>query len=107
MGSDREIIYPAPARRNPRRDASLPTGVAFFQQNRRHVLIRHDLSDHDLEQIAELDRREVDPPIEVATATWSQAGQLDLWVKSGRIGGVVFAVRSAASGGSGLLIFVR
>jgi hypothetical protein len=40
-----------------------------------------DLSDHDLEQVAELDRREVEPPIEVATATWSKAGQLDWWVK--------------------------
>jgi hypothetical protein len=26
-------------------------------------------------------RREVDPPIEVKTATWSKAGQLDWWVK--------------------------
>jgi hypothetical protein len=37
---EREIIYPGDARRadlarrNPRWDASLPTGVAFFQQNR-------------------------------------------------------------------------
>ena len=40
-----------------------------------------DLSDDDLEQITELDRREVDPPIQVETATWSKAGQLDWWVK--------------------------
>jgi hypothetical protein len=30
-----------------------------------------DLSDDDLEQIAEADRREVDPPIQVEMATWS------------------------------------
>jgi hypothetical protein len=40
-----------------------------------------DLSDDDLERIAELDRRVVDPPIPVETATWSKAGQLDWWVK--------------------------
>jgi hypothetical protein len=40
-----------------------------------------DLSDTDLEQIAEADRRVVDPPIQVDTATWSKAGQLDWWVK--------------------------
>jgi hypothetical protein len=28
-----------------------------------------------------LDRREVDPPIEVESATWSAGGQLDWWVK--------------------------
>jgi hypothetical protein len=38
-----------------------------------------DLS--DLEQIPEAERREVDPPIAVETATWSKAGQLDWWVK--------------------------
>jgi hypothetical protein len=40
-----------------------------------------DLSDTDLEQIAEADRRVVDPPIQVETATWSNPGQLDWWVK--------------------------
>jgi hypothetical protein len=40
-----------------------------------------DLSDDDLNQFAEADRREVDPPIPVETATWSRAGQLDWWVK--------------------------
>jgi hypothetical protein len=40
-----------------------------------------DLSDDDLKQIAEADRREVDPPIQVETATWLRAGQLDWWVK--------------------------
>jgi hypothetical protein len=40
-----------------------------------------ELSDDDLEQIAGADRREVDPPIQVETATWSPGGQLDWWVK--------------------------
>jgi hypothetical protein len=38
----------------------------------------------DLEQRAEADRREVDPPIEVEPATWSPGGQLDWWVKERR-----------------------
>ena len=40
-----------------------------------------DLSADDVQQRAEGDRREVDPPIQVETATWSKAGQLDWWVK--------------------------
>jgi hypothetical protein len=40
-----------------------------------------DLSDADGQQRAEADRREVDPPIQVETARWSTAGQLDWWVK--------------------------
>jgi hypothetical protein len=40
-----------------------------------------DLSDDELLHRAEADRREVDPPIQVDTATWSEAGQLDWWVK--------------------------
>ena len=40
-----------------------------------------DFSDDDLEQFAEADRREVDPPIQVETASWSPGGQLDWWVK--------------------------
>jgi hypothetical protein len=43
-----------------------------------------DLSANDLEQRAEADRREVDPPIHVETATWSKAGQLDWRVKERR-----------------------
>jgi hypothetical protein len=50
-------------------------------ENRRRVLIGMELSDSELQQIAEADRREVDPPIQVETATWSNAGQLDWWVK--------------------------
>jgi hypothetical protein len=37
--------------------------------------------DLDPGQYAEADRREVDPPLEVETATWSPGGTLDLWVK--------------------------
>ena len=44
-------------------------------------LMALDFSDADLQQRAEADRREVDPPIQVETATWSKAGQLDWWVK--------------------------
>jgi hypothetical protein len=40
-----------------------------------------DLSDDDVQQFAEADRREVDPTVQVETATWSNAGQLDWWVK--------------------------
>jgi hypothetical protein len=40
-----------------------------------------NLSDDDVKQFAEADRREVDPPMQVETATWSHAGQLDWWVK--------------------------
>jgi hypothetical protein len=40
-----------------------------------------NLSDDEVQQRAEADRREVDPPINVEMATWSKAGQLDWWVK--------------------------
>jgi hypothetical protein len=40
-----------------------------------------DLSDGEMQQLAEADRRAVDPPIQVQTATWSKAGRLDWWVK--------------------------
>ena len=40
-----------------------------------------DLSDDDLQQRAAADRRAVEPPIEIERATWSDAGQLDWWVK--------------------------
>ena len=40
-----------------------------------------DLGDDEVQQHAEADRREVDPPIQVETAMWSEAGQLDWWVK--------------------------
>jgi hypothetical protein len=59
-----------------------------------------DLSDDAVQQRAEADRREVDPPIEVETATWSKAGQLDWWVKErqewwGRVAG-----QTVVNGGS-------
>jgi hypothetical protein len=38
----------------------------------------------DPAQYAEADRREVDPAIEVETATWSAGGTLDWWVKKRR-----------------------
>jgi hypothetical protein len=40
-----------------------------------------DLSDINLEQFAEADRREVDPRIQVEMATWSPGGTLDWWVR--------------------------
>ena len=35
-------------------------------------------------QYAEADRREVDPPVAVESATWSAGGTLDWWVKDRR-----------------------
>jgi hypothetical protein len=35
-----------------------------------------DLTDDDLQQFAEADRRAIDPPIEVQAATWSNAGSI-------------------------------
>ena len=43
-----------------------------------------DLSDDEVQQRAGADRRVVDPPIQVDTATWSTAGRLDWWVKERR-----------------------
>ena len=43
-----------------------------------------DLSETDLQQFAEADRRVVDPPIQVQTASWLPGGQLDWWVKERR-----------------------
>jgi hypothetical protein len=34
-----------------------------------------------VDDYAEADRREVNPPIEVEAATWSAGGTLDWWVK--------------------------
>lgn len=65
-----------------------------------------ELRDHDLQRFSEADRREVDPPVQVQMATWSKAGQLDWWVKSGSSGWVAYGVLTASSGGSKLLIFV-
>ena len=83
------------------------SGVALLPKNHRYVLIRYGSQRCRGEQRAEADRREVDPPIEVETATWSKAGQLDWWVKERENGGVAYAVLTAVNGGSELLIFVR
>jgi hypothetical protein len=50
-----------------------------FSLNRKRVQIRHARSGPS--QCGEADRREVDPPIEVETATWAPVGTLDWWVK--------------------------
>jgi hypothetical protein len=39
------------------------------------------MQDFDPEQKDPNDRREVHPPIQVESATWSPGGQLDWWVK--------------------------
>jgi hypothetical protein len=39
------------------------------------------MQDFDPSQYGEADRREVDPPVEVESATWSAGGTLDWWVK--------------------------
>ena len=65
------------------------------------------LSDADLEQIAGADRREVEPPIQVDTATWSKDGQLDWWGQSAESGSVGYGAKTVVNGGSELLIFDR
>jgi hypothetical protein len=40
-----------------------------------------DLTDDDVQHLAEADRREVNPPVQVETATWSSGGGPDWWVK--------------------------
>ena len=54
-----------------------------------------------VDDYAEVDRRAVDPPIEVESATWSPGGTLDWWVKErrewwGRVG-VLRGVRDGSS----------
>jgi hypothetical protein len=63
-------------------------------------------SDDDVQQRAESDRREVDPPIQVETATWSKAGQLDWWVKGRQEWWGGCAGKTVVNGGFQLLIFV-
>jgi hypothetical protein len=53
------------------------------------------------------DRREVSPQIEVESATWSAAGDLDYLVKSARSGAAGYGVQTDITCGSELLIFVR
>jgi hypothetical protein len=82
----------------------LRSGVALFHLNNKRVRISHGPRSS---QYGEADRREVDPPIEVESATWSAGGALDWWVKSGANGWVECAVQMGARGGSERLIFVR
>jgi hypothetical protein len=42
------------------------------------------MQDFDPSQYGEADRREVDPPIQVQSATWFAGGTLDRWVKERR-----------------------
>jgi hypothetical protein len=42
------------------------------------------MRDLDSDQYGEADRREVNPPIEVESATWTAGGTLDWWVKGRR-----------------------
>jgi hypothetical protein len=44
-------------------------------------VLQYDMRNLDPSQYAEADRREVNPPIQVESATWSAGGQLDWWVK--------------------------
>jgi hypothetical protein len=62
-----------------------------------------NLSEEDFEHRPEADRREVDLPVQVETATWSRAGQLDWWVKDRQNGGIAYADRMAVNAGSELL----
>jgi hypothetical protein len=60
-----------------------------------------------VDDYAEADRREVDPPIEVESATWSAGSTLDYWVKErqgwwGRV-----RVQTVVRCGSGPRIFAR
>jgi hypothetical protein len=66
--------------------------------------------DLDPSHYSDEDRLVVDPPVQVEIATWTHAGQLDYWVKTGSgnggSGSDGFRVRTASSGGSGLVIYV-
>jgi hypothetical protein len=42
------------------------------------------MQEFDPSHYAGADRREANPPIEVESATWSAAGQLDWWVRERR-----------------------
>ena len=47
-------------------------------------MLQLNMRDLDPSQYGEADRREVNPPIEVESATWSAGGTLDWWVKERR-----------------------
>ena len=61
---------------------------------------------HQYGQREQKDRREVTPPIEVSSATWSAAGHLDYWVKERQEWGLV-AVQTDIRCGSRLQTLVR
>jgi hypothetical protein len=65
-----------------------------------------NLRDGDVKQFAEADRREVNPPMPVETATWSAGGTLDWWVKERREWFGRGRGKTNVSVGSELLIFV-
>jgi hypothetical protein len=44
-------------------------------------MFKWDMWDLDPNQYGEADRREVVPPIEVESATWTAGGTLDWWVQ--------------------------
>jgi hypothetical protein len=62
------------------------------------------MRDLDPSQYGEPDRREVDPPVEVESATWSAGGMLDWWVKNASSGWAGYGVPMVVNGGSKLLI---
>jgi hypothetical protein len=64
------------------------------------------LSNEEMQHLTAADRREVDPPIQVQTATWSKAGQLDWWMRERREWWVAYVVQTADNRGSKRLIFV-
>jgi hypothetical protein len=66
-----------------------------------------DLSGDEVQQRAETDRREVNPPTQVQRAILSIAGELEWWVRERQEWWVGYAVATVVSGGSELLIFVR
>jgi hypothetical protein len=47
-------------------------------------MLQLSMRDLDPSQYGEADRREVDPPVEVESATWAPAGTLDWWVQERR-----------------------
>ena len=65
------------------------------------------MRDLDPSHYGEADRREVEPPIEVESATWSAGGQLDWWVKERQEWWAAYTVQTVAKGGSKLLIFAE
>jgi hypothetical protein len=61
----------------------------------------------DPEHLDPADRREVNPPIEVESATWSAGGTLDWWSRSASSGWGEYGAQTVVRSGSKLLIFGR